>query len=122
MSVAQMRRVKTSAAVIAMIFLAAALTGVAVYAHGGKSHGGGNGFTNLEALKKATELYDKLVASEKLDVDWETNVDRVQIAEHRKGAEIEKVVSFSRSAGDPRTVYIFFKAGGEYAGSNFTGQ
>jgi hypothetical protein len=112
----------TFAAVITLAFLIAAVAGATVFAHGGKGHGSGGDFTNLEALKKATELYDKLVASEKLDVGWETTVEKVQIAERRKGAEVEKVVSFSRSAGEPKTVYIFFKSSGEYAGSNFTGQ
>jgi hypothetical protein len=112
----------TRGAVIVLILLAAVLSGAAVHGHGGKSHGAGGEFTNLEALKKATELYDKLVAATKLDVSWETSVDNIQIAERRKGAEVEKVVSFSRTTGDPKTVYIFFKSSGEYAGSNFTGQ
>jgi hypothetical protein len=115
-------RKMTFAAVITLAFLIAAVAGATVFAHGGKGHGSGGDFTNLEALKKATELYDKLVASEKLDVGWETTVEKVQIAERRKGAEVEKVVSFSRSAGEPKIVYIFFKSSGEYAGSNFTGQ
>jgi hypothetical protein len=110
------------AAVITLAFLVAMMAGATVFAHGGKGHGSGGDFTNLEALKKATELYDKLIASEKLEVGWETTVEKVQIAERRKGAEVEKVVSFSRSAGEPKTVYIFFKSSGEYAGSNFTGQ
>jgi hypothetical protein len=109
-------------ATLISLFLALAFTVVAVHAHGGKNHGPGGGFTNLEALKKATELYDKLVATNKLEVAWETTVDKIQIAERRKGAEIEKVVSFSKSAGDPKTVYFFFTSRGEYAGSNFTGQ
>jgi hypothetical protein len=112
----------TRAAAIAIVFFGLALAAAAVYGHGGKKHGTGGEFTNLDALKKATELYDKLVSAEKLDVNWETTVEHVQIAERRKGAEVEKVVSFSRSAGDPQTVYIFFKPSGEYAGSNFTGQ
>jgi Family of unknown function (DUF6488) len=110
------------AAVITLAFLVAVMAGATVFAHGGKGHGSGGDFTNLEALKKATELYDKLIASEKLEVGWETTVEKVQIAERRKGAEVEKVVSFSRSAGEPKTVYIFFKSSGEYAGSNFTDQ
>lgn len=104
------------------LFLSLAFTVVAVYAHGGKNHGPGGEFTNLEALKKATELYDKLVTTNKLEVNWETTVDKVQITERRKGADMEKVVAFSRTAGDPKTVYVFFTSRGEYAGSNFTGQ
>ena len=117
----QRKKAMLLGAAIALVFLGVALAGAAAYAHGGKKHGAGGEFTNLEALKKATELYDKLVAASKLDVDWETTVEHVQIAERRKGTEVEKVVSFSRSAGDPKTVYIFFKPSGEYAGSNFTG-
>lgn len=108
--------------VIAVVFSMVVLAGVAVYGHGGKSHGSGGDLTNLEALKKATEFYDKLVAAAKLDADWEIGVESVQISERRKGAETEKVVAFSRTAGDPKTVYVFFKSNGEYAGSNFTGQ
>ena len=104
------------------LFLGLACAAVAVYAHGGKSHGPGREFTNLEALKKATEFYDQLVANNKLDANWETTVDKVQMAERRKGTDIEKVVAFSRTAGDPRTVYIFFTSRGDYSGSNFTGQ
>jgi hypothetical protein len=106
----------------AFLIFGLAVTVVAAYAHGGKNHGPAGEFTNLEALKKATVLYDKLVAADKLEVTWETTVDKVQIAERRKGADIEKVVSFTRSAGEPKTVYIFFTSRGEYAGSNFTGQ
>ena len=105
-----------------VLFLGLAFAAVAVYAHGGKSHGPGGEFTNLEALKKATELYDQLVAANKLDANWETTVEKVHIVDHRKGADVEKVVAFSRTAGDPQTVYIFFTSRGEYAGSNFTGQ
>jgi len=122
MNAAQRKIEMRRSAVITLVILIAMLAAAVVYAHGGKSHGGGGEFTNLEALKKATALYDKLVAAEKLDMDWETALEKVQIAERRKGAEVEKVVSFSRSAGDAKTVYIFFKSNGEYAGSNFTGQ
>ena len=122
MNAAQSTRTMTHGAIIALIFLTAVLAGAAVYAHGGKSHGAGGEFTNLEALKKATELYDKLVAANKLDVKWETTVETVQIGERLKGAETEKVVAFSRSTGEPKTVYIFFTSRGDYAGSNFTGR
>jgi hypothetical protein len=100
--------------------LAAAV--VAVHAHGGRPHGPGGEFTNLEALKKATQLYDKLIETNKLEMDWETGLERVQVSERRKGIETEKVVSFSRGAGEPATVYLFFSPRGEYAGSNFTGK
>jgi hypothetical protein len=122
MNIVNGKNTMTRATAIAIFFFGIALAAALVYGHGGKKHGAGGEFTNLEALKKATELYDKLVAAEELDMEWETALEKVQLAERRKGAELEKVVSFTRSAGDPKSVYIFFKPGGEYAGSNFTGQ
>jgi hypothetical protein len=110
-------------AVIATVAIfGASMSGAFVWAHGGKSHGSGGEFTNLEALKKATEIYDKLVASEKFGVEWETGLGNINITEREKAGGIEKIVSFTRSSGDPKSVYIFFKSNGEYAGSNFTGQ
>lgn len=109
------------AAIVALVLLVVVIAAAGVYAHGGKQHAAGE-FTNLEALKKATELYDKLIGSKKLDSVWETDLEKVQVFERRKGTATEKVVSFDRSSGDPKTVYVFFTSQGEYAGSNFTGE
>ena len=106
-------------AALILFFMVSAVAGV--YAHGGKQHGAGE-FTNLDALKKATELYDKLIGSKKLDTSWETGIEKVNVFERRKGAQTEKVVSFDRNNGEPKTVYIFFTSQGDYAGSNFTGE
>jgi hypothetical protein len=92
-----------------------------VFAHGGKAHDMGE-FTHLAALKKATELYDKLIGSQKLDPAWETDLERVEVSHRQKGSDTEVVVAFHRAEGDPKTVFIFFTAKGEYAGSNFTGE
>ena len=92
-----------------------------VFAHGGKAHEMGE-FTHLAALKKATELYDKLIDSQKLDPAWETGLERVEVSHRQKGNETEVVVAFHRDEGDPKTVFIFFTVKGEYAGSNFTGE
>jgi len=92
-----------------------------VFAHGGKAHDMGE-FTHLAALKKATELYDKLIGSQKLDPTWETDLDKVEVSHRQKGDDTEVVVAFYRDEGDPKTVFIFFNAAGEYAGSNFTGE
>jgi hypothetical protein len=113
---AQLRYAANAALIILFV-----VSAVAVYAHGGKQHGAGE-FTNLDALKKATELYDKLIGSKKLDTSWEIGIEKVQVFERRKGDETEKVVSFDRGSGDPKTVYIFFTLQGGYAGSNFTGE
>jgi len=96
-------------------------TAAVVFAHGGKEHEMGE-FTHLAALKKATELYDKLIGSRKLDPAWETDLEKVEVSHRQKGNDTEVVVAFYRDEGDPKTVFIFFTAAGEYAGSNFTGE
>ena len=90
-----------------------------VYGHGGKHAGQ---FTRLQALQKATMMYDQLVNNGKLDQVWETSLKNVTISNRKKNSEDEIVVSFERSEGDPKAVYIFFNAEGKYAGSNFTGE
>lgn len=91
-----------------------------VFAHGGKKHA--NSFTPLQALQKSTDLYNQLVGSGKLGESWETDLANVEITNRQKGGQTEYVVSFQRSTGDPKTVYIFFTADGKYSGSNFTGE
>ena len=49
------------AVIMILLFFGAVVASAVVYAHGGKSHGAGGEFTNLEALKKATELYEVLL-------------------------------------------------------------
>jgi len=107
---------------IALVTLGVAilLATVKVYGHGGKTHA--SSFTALQALQKATELYDKLVVSGKLEDSWETDLEKVDISTRQKGDQWEYVVSFERSAGEPNRVYIFFSAEGGYSGSNFTGE
>ena len=90
-----------------------------VYGHGGKHAGQ---FTRLQALQKATMMYDQLVNKGKLDQVWETGLQNVTISNRKKDGKDEIVVSFSRSEGEPNAVYIFFNADGKYAGSNFTGE
>ena len=90
------------------------------FAHGPKGHGGSE-FTALQAVKKGMELYDQLVASAKLDEDWETNLINIEVSTRKKGKAFEFVVKFSRSKGQPQAVYIFFTEKGKYSGSNFTG-
>ena len=46
----------------------------------------------------------------------------VEVSNRQKGGKEEVVVSFHRAEGEPKAVYIFFAAGGKYAGSNFTGE
>jgi hypothetical protein len=104
-----------------LISLITMFTVAVVLAHGGKEHEMGE-FTHLAALKKATELYDKLIGSQKLDPAWETDLEKVEVSHRQKGSSTEVVVAFHRDEGDPKTVFIFFTPKGEYAGSNFTGE
>ena len=106
--------------IIASLFLWISTSVSPVFGHGGKHDA--DEFTHLQALQKATELYDRLIANGKLDQSWETTLIRVDVAIRKKGDEKEIVVSFQRAQGEPQTVYIFFNAKGEYAGSNFTGE
>ena len=89
-------------------------------AHGPKSHSGA-GFTALQAAKKGMELYDKLLASGKLEESWETDLKNIEVFPRQSGEKRELVVKFTRSKGEPQSVYIFFTEKGDYSGSNFTG-
>lgn len=103
---------------IAAMILAGSLP---VLAHGGKSHGG-TGFSSLQAVQKATELYDRLIKMEKLEEAWETGLTTIDVSTRQADGKREYVVRFSRVEGDPESVYFFFDQQGEYSGSNFTGQ
>jgi len=93
--------------------------GPLLFAHGPKGHA--EAFTSLAAAKKATMMYDKLVATGKLDESWETKLETIEVYKRNAGQR-EIVVKFSRAGGEPRAVYIFFTDKGKYNGSNFTGE
>ena len=107
--------------VLMLVALIAGLFALPAYAHGPKGHGG-QSFTALEAAKKGITLYDKLVARGKLDETWETGLTEIKVLSRSKNNSKEFVVQFERLEGEPRSVYIFFDAKGEYSGSNFTGE
>ncbi|MGD9239182.1 MAG: DUF6488 family protein [Desulfobacterales bacterium] len=89
------------------------------------SHGGKHApeeFTHLQALKKATKLYDKLIEKGKLDQSWENKLSQVDVFKRGTDDKYEIVVSFERTEGDPKIAYIFFNTSGKYVGSNFTGE
>ncbi len=118
---------KTTIIHMARAFFLAATAAVVLFvaaspawSHGGKEHGDA-GFTALKALEKATDLYNRLLSSGRLDAGWEAGLENVGIAAPSQQGRNEFVVSFRRNQGDPRTVYFFFTAEGKYAGSNFTG-
>jgi hypothetical protein len=105
-----------------MLLVVAVLLGCAasVFAHGGKTHA--ESFTAFEAFKQATELYDRLIVSGKLDETWETGFSNAEVISRDSHGQKEYRVRFQRQTGDPEAVYIFFSAEGQYTGSNFDGQ
>ena len=105
---------------IGFLFIVLLISTSLAFSHGGK-HAPGE-FTNLQALKKATELYDQLIGKGKLDQKWENKLSQVDVFKREKDDKSEIVVSFHRTGGDPKTVYIFLNASGKYSGSNFTGE
>jgi len=109
---------KLTGITLALIFV---LTPAALFAHGPKGHGN-MGISALEVAKKGIELYDRLLAAEKLDSTWEIALSDIRVFMRDRGNEEEIVVQFSRTEGDPRSVFIFFNQKGEYSGSNFTGE
>ena len=104
---------------IGLLILVLIISTTFAFGHGG-THS--DKFTHLQALQKATKLFDQLVTKGKLDQSWETGIENVAISERKNKGKDEVVVSFQREEGDPKTVYIFFDSNGNYVGSNFTGQ
>jgi hypothetical protein len=106
------------------IFIAIGLNGIfalSVHGHGGKTHGEET-FTAFQALQKATELYDRLIVSGKLNENWETGLKRASIDILNSNNKREYVVQFEKSEGEPNSVYFFFDQEGNYSGSNFSGK
>jgi len=111
--------VKTLIPAVLLTFLL--LNGQPAMGHGPKGHGA-NEFTHLQAVKKGLVLYDKLIEKGKLNESWEIALADVQVYARTKSENNEIVVQFSRTEGEPRSVYIFFNAKGDYSGSNFSGE
>jgi hypothetical protein len=104
-----------------ILILIISLTISLTFAHGPKGHDGSE-FSALQAAKKGITLYDRLVASGKLKGPWETDLTNIEVFSRQKRSQKrELVVKFSRTKGEPQSVYIFFTDKGEYSGSNFTG-
>jgi hypothetical protein len=104
---------------ISTTLFAVVITAALAFGHGGKHS---DKFTQLQALQKATNLYEQLITKSKLDSSWETGLQNVTISGRKHEGQNEIVVSFQRKEGDPKAVYIFFNSDGKYAGSNFTGK
>lgn len=110
--------------IVAMVLISAGLIisgpGPAL-GHGGKTHAE-EPFSAFQAVQKAAQLYDRLLASGKLPEDWETGLTTIHVAIRGNGDNLDYMVQFKRSAGEPDSVYFYFDRQGEYAGSNFTGK
>ncbi|GMQ79787.1 MAG: hypothetical protein BMS9Abin03_225 [Thermodesulfobacteriota bacterium] len=104
--------------IVTLLFL---MSAPAASAHGPKEHGDSE-FTALRAAKKSLVFYDRLVSFKKIPESWETDLVSIEIIQRTNKHKNEYVVKFSRSSGDPRSVYIFLNEKGEYSGSNFTGK
>jgi len=102
-----------------IVVAAAIITATLAFGHGGKH---ADKFTQLQALQKATKLYEQLISKGKLDQSWETGLQKVTISKRTREGKNEVAVSFQREEGDPKAVYIFLNSDGKYAGSNFTGE
>jgi len=65
---------------ISLIFIGIVLTNPRfVYGHGGKTHTE-TPFSAFEAVQKATELYDRLIASGKLSEECETTLSTIHVS------------------------------------------
>lgn len=116
------RRLLRSMGIVAVIVTGVIVTGAGnAYSHGGKTHAA-EPFSALEAVQKATQLYDRLIVSGKLPEAWETGLSSIHVSVRGAEASRETVVQFKRSGGDPDSVYFYFDRQGEYAGSNFSGE
>jgi hypothetical protein len=91
------------------------------FSHGGKTHSEKT-FTTFQAVQKATQLYDRLIASGKLSEEWETGLKTINISTRNTGNKNEYVVQFETVQENPNSVYFFFNQDGTYSGSNFTGE
>jgi len=115
--ISKQQRIRTIIIIITIFSIIS--TTVTAFGHGGKHSGG---FTHLQALQKAIQLYDKLINNGKLDQSWETGLKKVTVSNRQNSDKKEIVVVFHRGEGDPPAVYIFFNTAGKYTGSNFTGE
>jgi len=114
-------KIKVMIITFAMVVGFSSIIAMPAHSHGGKTHDG-EAFTAFQALQKATQLYDRLIASGKLPEEWETGLKTIKIGTRNSAEKREYVVEFERAKGTPISVYFFSNQDGEYSGSNFTGK
>ncbi len=91
------------------------------HGHGGKNHAEET-FSAFDAVQKATQLYDRLIASGKLPKVWEWELKTIKISTRNIVNKLEYIVQFETAKESPNSVYFFFDQDGVYSGSNFTGE
>jgi hypothetical protein len=91
------------------------------HGHGGKNHAEET-FSAFDAVQKATQLYDRLIASGKLPKVWEWELKTIKISTRNTVNKLEYIVQFKTVQESPNSVYFFFDQDGVYSGSNFTGE
>lgn len=107
---------------VAGIVIGVIVTGAGIAnSHGGITHAA-NPFSALEAVQKATRLYNIMIIAGDLPEDWETGLSSIHVVVRGAEESREYVVQFKRSDGDPDSVYFYFDRQGDYSGSNFTGK
>ena len=122
-----MNHLKTGQAIGMSFLVLASLVGLTLsvttsaFSHGGKTHSEET-FTAFQAVQKATQLYDRLIAAGKLSEGWETGLKTIKISTRKTGNKSEYVIQFETDKENPDSVYFFFSKEGMYSGSNFTGE
>ena len=76
--------------IISIILISLLISTIPVFGHGGKH--AADEFTHLQALQKATEMYDRLIANGKLDQSWETKLIRVNVSNRMKAEKKEIIL------------------------------
>ena len=75
--------------IIFLVMFAAILAAGLAFGHGGKH---ADEFTQLQALQKATKLYEQLIVKGKLDQSWELGLRNVAISKRKHEGKDEIVV------------------------------
>ena len=116
-----MNKIKVATIVFVMVVGFTFTVDQLAHSHGGKTHKG-ESFTAFQAVQKATQLYERLIASGKLPEVWETGLKTIKISIRNTQNMREYNVQFETDKELTNSVYFFFNQDGEYSGSNFTGK
>lgn len=96
---------------IALLIAASMLLAAApAFGHGGKTHAEEK-FTALEALEKATELYERLVENGKLEKSWKSDLARAEISLPSKKCECICLICPNGGHGVDKKDAVFAESG-----------